>query len=183
MKIIQLATLLFLSFTLGGYAQKNKTRDTDKALSILLSDYNKTVSINDVSIKNFTAYVSKKKLSAKGMTIKKVKQLTYFTNKKEKRSIYLIQRIKGMSFSGHLANFNIVIFNANNEVQNDDEEIICEIIFNICKIGNCEVSCIVSDSCTGDGSSNPSCCDDVTCDDNNNNIRGDLSTPLETLMR
>lgn len=181
MKTIQLTLVLFLSFTLGGYAQKTPTKSVNIALKIILADYSETTSLKPVDTKKFIMYLSKKNLSTKGMKIKKVKQLTYITNKKEKRTIYLIQRSEGMAFSGRISDFNTSIFGGKPEAQ-DDEEVICEIVFNICKVGNCEVSCVVSDSCTGDGSANPNCCDGVTCDDDNDGIGGDLTTPLEVLM-
>jgi len=184
MKNITLTIVLFLSFTLVGNAQKNKSQSVDKALNILLADYSKISDLKSINTKEFIMYLSKKKLSTKGMKIKKVKQLTYITNKKEKRTIYLIQRTEGMSFNGSVSNFNTSIFEGDYQAQDDDDEIICEIVFNICKVGNCEVSCIVSDSCTGDGSSNPDCCNDVTCDedDGSDGIKGNITEPLETLM-
>lgn len=185
MKTIRLIIVLFLAFTLTGHAQKDKELSVDQALSILLVDYAKISSVKAITLKDYKRYLAKKKLNVKGMKIKKVAALTYYTKKKQKRTVYLIQRAGGMSFSGTYSDFNNAIFDGNNEAQDgggdDDDEIICEIVFNICKVGNCTVSCVVSDTCTGDGSSDPNCCDGVTCDEGGG-IGGDLTTPLETLM-
>ncbi|WP_299208368.1 hypothetical protein [uncultured Dokdonia sp.] len=182
MKIIQLTLVLFLSFTLGGYAQKKPTKSANIALRILLAEYSETTSLTPVDTKKFIMYLSKKNHSTKGMKIKKVKQLTYLTHKKEKRTIYLIQRAEGISINGSSCHFNNDIFGVKFENQCDTSGEECDIITDSCPVsGDCTVYCVVSNSCDESGESNPNCCDGATCEEGDG-IRPNPSDPLETLM-
>ena len=180
MKTITLTIVLFLSFTLVGNAQKRKAPSADKALSILLADYSKTSDLKLVNTKKFIMNLSKKKHNVKGLKIKKVKLLTYITNKKEKRSIYLIQKVDGIAINGPLSNFNTSIFGKKNEAQNDDEPE-CDIVTAVCDVpGNCTYICVISNSCD-ESSGDSNCCDGASCDEEDG-INTDLTSPLEVLM-
>ncbi|MEP0265896.1 hypothetical protein [Dokdonia sp.] len=181
MKIIKLTIVLFLAFTCIGHAQKNKTRSVDQALNILLADYAKVSSVKAITLKDYKRYLAKNNLNAKSMKIKKVVALTYYTKKKQIQTIYIIKRLKGMSFSGPSCNFNndIVAGDIKALCDNSGEE--CVIITDECVLDDCSFVCVISNSCDEDGESYPDCCADGSCADGDG-IKGDLSTPLETLM-
>ena len=182
MKTIRLTIVLFLAFTLTGHAQKNKTRSVDQALSILLVDYAKVSSVKPITLKNYNKYLAKKNLNAKGVKISKVFALTYYTKKKQIQTIYLLKKLDGISFSGPSCNFNddIIAGDIRALCATSGEE--CEIITEECSVdGDCSVFCVVSNSCDESGESNPNCCDGASCVDGDG-FKGDLSTPLETLM-
>ncbi|WP_299680656.1 hypothetical protein [uncultured Dokdonia sp.] len=183
MKTITLTIVLFLSFTLVGNAQKNKSQAVNKTLSFILSDYAKLNQVKAVALKDYQKYLSKKRLNAKGMKIKKVVALNYLTKKGEKNTIYLIQNAKGLSFSGPSCNFNNNIFGGNYENQCDTsgDEGDCEVITDTCNLEDCTVFCVVSSTCDGSNESNPNCCEGQTCTDGDSLI-SNLMDPLEVLM-
>jgi len=175
LKILSVAVLLIFSTSWNTSDSETVVLNkSEKKLSILLKGYKKMTNAKILTKKQVLAF-NKKKIASKRLNATKVAVIEYATKGKKTGKVYALEINGELMFLGRANRYtDAVTFEAEKEEE-------CDIIVDSCGGDTCSCFCVVSNSCDPSGESNPDCCSDCTCEEEDG-IGGGFDDFMETLM-
>ena len=175
LKILSVAVLLIFSSSWNtSDLETVAPNKSEKKLAILLKGYKKMTKTKVLSNKEVLAF-NKKKITSKGLKATKVAVIEYVTKGKKTARVYTLEINDELMFLSHANRYTDAV---TYEAEKEED---CEIIVDSCGGDNCSCYCVVSDSCDPSGESDPDCCADCTCEEDDG-IGGGFDDFMETLM-
>jgi len=175
LKILSVAVLLIFSSSWNTSDTETLAfNKSEKRLSILLKGYKKMTKAKVLTAKQVQAF-SKKKVSSKRLKVTQVAVIEYVTKGKKTARVYALEVNGELMFMNRADLFSDAV---TYEAEKEEE---CDIIVDSCGGDTCSCYCVVSNSCDPSGESNPDCCSDCTCDEEDG-IGGGFDDFMETLM-